>query len=214
MDPTQPINTSSQKVENAPLLQETTLDEPVYRTLWRDVKKVLEKVFHVLVPHIFSHKSKGVAALRDWDLWGPLIICLLLALFLYSSAPGDQRTVLFAAAFVIVWVGALIVTLNVILLKGHASFFQSVCLLGYCIFPLMVAAFLYVIVPNTLFRIIVVIIAFLWSTVASVGFFAGMVSPPRKLLATYPVCLFYSVLAWMIIIQSVEIKAPAPNPTP
>jgi hypothetical protein len=104
------------------------------------------------------HMSSCFCFFYIGDLWGPLIICLLLAMwvlffscilspgfeavkysilnkqqgwcevciwflfsfrFLYSGAPGDQRTILFAAAFVIVWVGALVVTLNAVLLKGH-----------------------------------------------------------------------------------------------
>jgi len=36
--------------------------------------------------------------------------------------------------------GALILTGNVILLGGDIVFFQSLCLLGYCLFPLCVSA--------------------------------------------------------------------------
>lgn len=67
----------------------------------------------------------------------------------------------FAEVFVIVWIGAAIVTVNAKLLGGHmwgnflisycfkkkkllkyflnSSFFQSVCVLGYCLAPLAVA---------------------------------------------------------------------------
>ena len=41
--------------------------------------------------------------------------------------------------FVVVWLGALVVTLNTKLLGGHISFFQSVCVLGYCLLPLSIA---------------------------------------------------------------------------
>merc|ERR550534_203879 len=37
----------------------------------------------------------------------------------------------FAEVFVIVWLGALVVTLNTKFLGGNISFFQSVCVLGY-----------------------------------------------------------------------------------
>jgi len=47
-----------------------------------------------------------------------------------------------AAVFVVVWAGAAIVTLNAQLLGGRISFFQSVCVLGYSIFPLNVGALL------------------------------------------------------------------------
>lgn len=45
----------------------------------------------------------------------------------------------FAEVFVIVWIGAMIVTLNSKLLGGNISFFQSVCVLGYCLTPLAIA---------------------------------------------------------------------------
>lgn len=45
----------------------------------------------------------------------------------------------FAEVFVIVWIGALVVTLNSKLLGGQISFFQSVCVLGYCLTPLAIA---------------------------------------------------------------------------
>ncbi len=42
--------------------------------------------------------------------------------------------------FAEVALGAIVLTFNVILLGGELVFFQAVCLLGYCLFPLVVAA--------------------------------------------------------------------------
>lgn len=36
---------------------------------------------------------------------------------------------------------------------------------------------------------------------ASVVFMTAMVPPNRRLLALYPVCLFYVVIAWMVYIE-------------
>jgi hypothetical protein len=36
--------------------------------------------------------------------------------------------------------GAIVLTVNVILLGGEIVFFQSLCLLGYCLFPINIAA--------------------------------------------------------------------------
>ena len=47
------------------------------------------------------------------------------------------------------------VTLNAQLLGGKISFFQSVCVLGYCIFPLNVASVLCFFVSHWLFRVVV-----------------------------------------------------------
>lgn len=42
--------------------------------------------------------------------------------------------------FVVLALGAVILTLNIILLGGKINFFQSLCLVGYCLFPIVVAA--------------------------------------------------------------------------
>lgn len=74
------------------------------------------------------------------DLWGPLLVCLFLSCVLSVDAPAEAASAVFAAVFVIVWFGAAAVTINAQLLGGSISFFQSVCILGYCVFPLAIAA--------------------------------------------------------------------------
>jgi len=169
----------------------TTLDEPVWTTIWRDVRKIGVKLYHVLIP-----RGKSDKELREWDLWGPLVFCLILAILMADMAPQ---------IFVIVWIGAAIVTINALLLGGKISFFQSVCVLGYCVFPLVLSAVVIFITTsfwnNMWFRLAISLGGFIWSTFASVGFLAGMVPPNRKFLAVYPILLFYLVLSWMIIIH-------------
>jgi len=46
----------------------------------------------------------------------------------------------FGAVFIVTWCGAAVVTLNAKLLGGSVSFFQSICVLGYCLFPLVISA--------------------------------------------------------------------------
>ncbi len=82
-----------------------------------------------------------ISCLAIGDLWGPLLVCLLLSTILSITAPGDTASLVFAAVFVIVWFGAVAVTVNAQLLGGTISFFQSVCILGYCVFPLTLSAF-------------------------------------------------------------------------
>lgn len=91
------------------------------------------------------------------------------------------------------------IVLNSMLLGGTMSFFQAVCLVGYCIFPLMVAAFICRAWSNFLFRLGLCVGGFLWGTLASVGFFAGLLPPNRKALGVYPLFLFFSILGWMIL---------------
>lgn len=48
--------------------------------------------------------------------------------------------------------------------------------------------------------LIVVAVAFVWSTRASVVFIGQFISEERKTLAVYPVFFFYVFLSWMILI--------------
>ena len=182
-----------------------TLDEPVKDTVMRDLKAVGKKFFHVLYPK----ESKSL--LREWDLWGPLVLCVFLAMMLQDSTEhvddintgGPQ----FAEVFVIYWVGATIVTLNIKLLGGSISFFQSVCVLGYCVLPLTISLILCRLIlivdvqTTALFviRCVIVVVAFAWSTFASTAFLSDSQPPKRKALAMYPILLFYFVISWLVI---------------
>lgn len=57
--------------------------------------------------------------LRDWDLWGPLIFCLLLSLLLSFNAGADQKNEVFSGVFAMVWIGEAAVTLQIKLLGGN-----------------------------------------------------------------------------------------------
>ncbi|XP_022328167.1 protein YIPF6-like [Crassostrea virginica] len=185
-----------------------TLDEPVRETIMRDLKAIGVKFWHVLYP------KQSKALLKEWDLWGPLILCVFMAIMLQGS--DDKQTnnkgsqsdggPQFAEVFVIFWVGAVVVTLNTKLLGGNISFFQSICVLGYCVCPLTVALIVCRIIliasqTTVLFiiRFVVVILAFGWSTFASTAFLADSQPSHRKALAIYPIFLFYFVISWLII---------------
>merc|ERR1712071_636701 len=104
-----------------------TLDEPIRQTIVRDLKAVGDKFIHVLYPRQTTN------LLTEWDLWGPLILCTFMALLLQESYSAGNTShdggPEFAEVFVIVWVGAMVVTVNTKLLGGTISFFQSVCVL-------------------------------------------------------------------------------------
>ena len=68
---------------------ETTLDEPVSETIRRDLREVGAKLKLVLLPRASQH---GVLdRLKEWDLWGPLAVCLTLSIALSAGAPESQR---------------------------------------------------------------------------------------------------------------------------
>uniref|UniRef100_A0A336MYE2 Protein YIPF n=1 Tax=Culicoides sonorensis TaxID=179676 RepID=A0A336MYE2_CULSO len=178
-----------------------TLDEPIKETFLRDARAVGVKFYHVLYP-----KEKNTL-LKEWDLWGPLILCTFMATILQGTADDvNDGGPEFAEVFVIVWIGAAIVTVNAKLLGGHISFFQSVCVLGYCLSPLAVALIvcriiLFAAQSKFLFilRLIATATGFGWATYASVIFLGDSLPPGRKPLAVYPIFLFYLVISWLVI---------------
>ena len=60
--------------------------------------------------------------LRDWDLWGPLLLCMVVGTILHEGEGGPH----FTQFFILFWVGSAVITLNTKLLGGSISFFQSV----------------------------------------------------------------------------------------
>ena len=128
-----------------------------------------------------------IQALKDWDLWGPLIVCLSLAVLLSFKAPVGQASLVFAAVFCAVWLGSAVVTVNAQLLGGTISFFQSVCVLGYCVFPMTVGAAacdLLKMIPlgafSTMCEIAVLVVSFLWATRASSVFIGQYIQASRQ----------------------------------
>ncbi|KAJ2798652.1 hypothetical protein H4S07_005638 [Coemansia furcata] len=172
-----------------------TLDEPILTTIARDFGKVGRKTVQVLYP-----KGRD-NALQEWDLWGPLFFCLSLAIIMSFMAPGQQASAVFTGVFALVCIGSCVVTLNCKLLGGHVSFFQSVCTLGYCISPMAIASLVSVLAHRIIVTLPVVIVAVGWSISAAVGFLAGAQLANRRLLAVYPICLFYICIGWIIVIS-------------
>lgn len=73
----------------------------------------------VMDPEALLSQSTMSPGLRDWDLWGPLVFCLLLSLLLSFNARPDQKDVVFSGVFAIVWIGEAVVTLQIKLLGGN-----------------------------------------------------------------------------------------------
>lgn len=186
--------------ESQPLLhpdaESDLLRETVWETLERDLLEIKSKLLIVVNP-----KSNSEDALRDWDLWGPLFLCLFLSTVLSITAPSGQTTLLFTGVFSIVTFGAAIVTINMILLGGTVGFFQAFCALGYCLCPIAVSAFVSVIIPWRIFRLVTVPVALYWSTQSASRFFAKQIPDHRKLLGLYPCVLLYTILSWIVFIH-------------
>ncbi|KAJ5176038.1 Protein YIP4 [Penicillium canariense] len=139
--------------------------------------------------------------LRDWDLWGPLVFCLVLSLFL-SVAKGEQSSLVFSGVFCIVWIGEAAVTLQIKLLGGKISFFQSICIIGYTLFPLVIAALLSALGLPTIARIPVYLVLVAWSLAAGVSILGGSgVVRNRVGIAVYPLFVFYIAIGCLCFIS-------------
>lgn len=174
-----------------------TLDEPILETIKRDVVRIYKNLVMVVFPTEDRRQQQN--ALKNWDLWGPMLFTLGLAIPLSIGAAKPSST--FSLVFGLISIGASVLTVNVVLLGGSIGFFQSLCLLGYCLFPLNIAAVLFLFVHNPIVRWIVMPLAVLWSSWASVPFVGGAVSKDRRALAIYPLGLLYTTIGWLSLIK-------------
>ncbi|CAN0911161.1 Protein YIP4a [Linum grandiflorum] len=173
-----------------------TLTEPVWDTVKRDLSRIVSNLKLVVFPNPF--REDPGKALRDWDLWGPFFFIVFLGLVLSWSA-SVKKSEVFAVAFALLAAGAVILTLNVLLLGGHIIFFQSLSLLGYCLFPLDIGALICMLKDNVILKIVVVCVTLAWSSWAAYPFMSTAVNPRRKALALYPVFLMYVSVGFLII---------------
>ncbi|XP_019178040.1 PREDICTED: protein YIPF6 homolog [Ipomoea nil] len=173
-----------------------TLTEPVWDTVKRDLSRIVSNLKLVVFPNPF--REDPGKALRDWDLWGPFFFIVFLGLTLSWSA-SVKKSEVFAVAFALLATGAVILTLNVLLLGGHIIFFQSLSLLGYCLFPLDVGAVICMLMDNVIIKIVVVGVTLAWSSWAAYPFMSTAVTSSRKALALYPVLLMYVSVGFLII---------------
>ncbi|KAH8593012.1 hypothetical protein B0O99DRAFT_628646 [Bisporella sp. PMI_857] len=151
--------------------------------------------------HILSQGNMS-SGLRDWDLWGPLVFCLLLSLLLSFNAMQDQKSLVFSGVFAMVWIGEAVVTLQIKLLGGNISFAQSICIIGYTLFPLVIAALLSAVNLPVIPRIPIYLILVAWSLAAGVSILGGSgVLKNRVGIAVYPLFVFYLGLGCLCFIS-------------
>ena len=156
----------------------------------------------VLDPESLLRQSNMTPGLRDWDLWGPLVFCLLLSMLLSFNAREKQRDLVFSGVFAMVWIGEAVVTLQIKLLGGNISFAQSVCIIGYTLFPLVLAALLSALHLPTVARVPVYLVLVAWAMAAGVSILGGSgVVKNRVGIAVYPLFVFYLALGCLCFIS-------------
>lgn len=156
----------------------------------------------VMDPESLLNQNNMSPGLRDWDMWGPLIFCLLLSLLLSFRAKDDQKDVVFSGVFAMVWIGEALVTLQIRLLGGSISFAQSICIIGYTLFPLVIAALLSALGIPIVVRVPVYLVLIAWSLAAGVSILGGSgVVKNRVGIAVYPLFVFYLGLGCLCFIS-------------
>ncbi|GFQ05013.1 protein yipf6 homolog, partial [Phtheirospermum japonicum] len=173
-----------------------TLTEPVLDTIKRDLSRIVSNLKLVVFPN--PYKEDPGKALRDWDMWVLFFFIVFLGLTL-SWSVSVKKSEVFVVAFALLAAGAVILTLNVLLLGVHIIFFQSLSLLGYCFFPLDIGAFIFMLKDNVIIKVVVVAVTLAWSSWAAYPFMSTVVNLRRKALALYPVLFMYVSVGFLII---------------
>ena len=87
-------------------------------------------------------------------------------------------------------------------MQNNSSFAQSVCIIGYTLFPLVIAAGLSALHLGTIPRIPVYLVLVAWSLAAGVSILGGSgVVKNRVGIAVYPLVLFYLGLGCLCFIS-------------
>ena len=174
----------------------STLNETILETICRDLSLIYTKLKFVVIP--YGSKDKKTYHIKQWDLWGPLILNLILACTLALNA--DDKSQMIILVFGIFWIGGVVLYLNANFLGINTSIFQIFCLLGYCLFPLDVSAiFVTLFNINNALRFIFVIISCAWSIYSSSDYLKNLTNPDQRYLVLYPCILFYLYISWFII---------------
>ena len=174
----------------------STLNETILETICRDLSLIYTKLKFVVIP--YGSKDKKTYHIKQWDLWGPLILNLILACTLALNA--DDKSQMIILVFGIFWIGGVVLYLNANFLGVNTSIFQIFCLLGYCLFPLDVSAiFVTLFNINNALRFIFVIISCAWSIYSSSDYLKNLTNPDQRYLVLYPCILFYLYISWFII---------------
>lgn len=123
-------------IEEISQIPDRQLDEQVGTTLVNQFLGVVYKFWLVLFP---INAEEKVNYLRNWDLWGPFLQGIFFLLIIGSTIfmyLADKRFMVIVHSLL---VGAGMVNFNVRSIGGRISYFQSLSILGYSMFPLLFA---------------------------------------------------------------------------
>ena len=191
-------NNSTEKDYETPFSSKTdTLSESIKITILRDLQLIYYKLKYVINP--FSSYNEKKTNINQWDLWGPLIFITFLSCTLAIKSKEKSKTIVII--FLIFWVGSFLIFLNGNLLDSKIKLFPVISLLGYCIFPLNIAAFILAISNfYEIIRFFITLLACIWSLYSVEGYFRTVSSSDQKYLVFYPAILMYAFISWYIFV--------------
>ena len=176
-------------------LPKEILDEAIITTIYRDLYSIYYKLIFVINPLASNEEKKY--HIKQWDLWGPLLFTIFLSCTLAINSPDKGQTIILI--FLIFWMGSFLVFLNSHLLGVKTSIFQIFCLLGYCLFPLNISAFIFSFTrPPELLKFLIVGLTCFWSLFSASGFLKNLANQEQRYLVLYPCILLYLYIAWFI----------------
>ncbi|KAI6178961.1 Protein YIPF [Aphelenchoides besseyi] len=197
-----------------------TLDEPVMVTIKRDARLIGAKFIREFDRHLNVHvqfrssdaTEKPKLSARLGSLGTAFRLCHFIVVgfdFRLLQDTYSGKGPRFTEAFTLVFFGSCVVTANIKLLGGKISFFQSLCVIGYCLLPSVFASiachlfhFEKAMKLSMFLRLLCSAFGFGWSTYASTAFLAAAQPEGRRFLTTYPMILFYFVVAWLVFSNS------------
>ena len=176
-------------------IPQQTLDEAILTTIYRDLYSIYYKLIFVINPLTSDEVKKN--QIKQWDLWGPLLFNIFLACTLAINSENKGQTIILI--FLIFWLGSFLVFLNSHLLGVKTSIFQILCLLGYCLFPLNISAFIFCFTrPPEILKFLFVALTCFWSLFSASSFLRNLANPEQRYLVLYPCILLYLYISWFI----------------
>ena len=192
-------NSTTNSMElSTPLNQKVyTLNESISSSIIRDLKLIYYKLKYVMNP--FSSNVDRKKHIQQWDLWGPLLFITFLSCTLAIKSKDKSHTII--SIFAIFWIGNLLVYINGNLLNSNIKFFQTICLLGYCLFPLNISALILSITNfYEIIRVTFVLITLVWSLFSVKQYFKSLTNDDQSMLVFYPAILLFLFISWFILV--------------
>eukprot|EP01117_Protostelium_nocturnum_P012302 TRINITY_DN4529_c0_g1_i1.p1 TRINITY_DN4529_c0_g1~~TRINITY_DN4529_c0_g1_i1.p1 ORF type:complete len:228 (-),score=88.14 TRINITY_DN4529_c0_g1_i1:185-868(-) len=169
-------------------------EPPLWEELGFDPNFIKTKAIQLLTPR----KQIEERVLRDDDLGGPFLFCILLGFALVLQGGKLHFGYIFGYSVM----GSLLVYFLVNLLSEQSiGFSHTMSILGYCLFPMIILALSsFPFPPSQIVGFVIAMVIVLFCTYsASSAFVRVMGTNDQKFLLAYPVALIYASFALIVV---------------